>query len=613
MAFRARPQFVNPRLGAYFGIFAATLVGIVVMMLIFEQLGTNPRTLRRFMLLGLLSLFTAIGIAAYTVKPAEFLLSGRRVPASFNGLALALAALGGTGLAAGTGALFIAGFDALALPLGLIAGLVVMAVLFTPFIRKFGAPTLPSFLGMRLDSPTVRLAASGAAAISLLFILIAEVKVAAFAASWLTQGSERTAAWLVVVALLTMLIPGGIRSLSWTTAAQAIAALFAVLVPLAIVAVMETNLPLGQLSHGPVLRTIGRIEAVQGIGSPVATLLQFELPGIGLQPISGRFATPFSVIGPIAYALAILAIMAGTAASPMILTRVATAPTVYEARKSIGWTVVIAGILVMTMSAVAVFMRDKLMHEFLAAPPDRWPAMLKPLIDLGLAGLDGQARAGAPNAFLFRRDGVILALGVQQGFPLVLVHLLAIGILAAALAAAGSSLTQLGLIVGEDVVAPNGSALRRSPWRLHLVRGSMALVALVAGLMAAHLPGDPLDLVLWAAAVSGSTLFPVLMLAIWWKRTNAWGALAGFAAGLGIVVAGLLTNATDVVTLAPILLPTLAAPVAIMVTISVSKATPPPTRHMLEMVRDLRVPGGETVYDREMRLAAQRERQQQTP
>jgi cation/acetate symporter len=37
-------------------------------------------------------------------------------------------------------------------------------------------------------------------------------------------------------------------------------------------------------------------------------------------------------------------------------------------------------------------------------------------------------------------------------------------------------------------------------------------------------------------------------------------------------------------------------------TILASLATPAPTRSVLELVREMRVPGGEVIYDREMRL-----------
>ena len=55
--------------------------------------------------------------------------------------------------------------------------------------------------------------------------------------------------------------------------------------------------------------------------------------------------------------------------------------------------------------------------------------------------------------------------------------------------------------------------------------------------------------------------------------------------------------------------PAVAAPAAIVVALVVSHLTTPPGRHILESVRDLRVPGGETVYDREVRRARQRRAQ----
>jgi cation/acetate symporter len=42
-------------------------------------------------------------------------------------------------------------------------------------------------------------------------------------------------------------------------------------------------------------------------------------------------------------------------------------------------------------------------------------------------------------------------------------------------------------------------------------------------------------------------------------------------------------------------------PAAIAAIFAVSLATPPPSRHVLQIVRDIRVPGGEILYDREMR------------
>ena len=105
MSITARTRFVNPRLGTYFGIFASSLTGLVLLLIIFEQLGTSDALLRWAMLLGPLVLYAIVGLCAPTRDPYEFFAAGRRVPAGYTGLGLANAAMGATGVVAMTGAL----------------------------------------------------------------------------------------------------------------------------------------------------------------------------------------------------------------------------------------------------------------------------------------------------------------------------------------------------------------------------------------------------------------------------------------------------------------------------------------------------------------------------
>ena len=55
-----------------------------------------------------------------------------------------------------------------------------------------------------------------------------------------------------------------------------------------------------------------------------------------------------------------------------------------------------------------------------------------------------------------------------------------------------------------------------------------------------------------------------------------------------------------------------AIPASFAAAIITTYLTPAPSRHVLESVRDMRVPGGETLYDREQRLARLKQRQQRT-
>ncbi|MDH4980742.1 hypothetical protein [Hyphomicrobium sp. D-2] len=132
----SRARVVNPRLGTYFGIFVSLLVGLTLLLLIFEELGTSDALLRWGMLLGPLVLYMAIALCAPTQDSLEFFAAGRRVPAGYTGLAIGVAALGATGIVALTGVFFLIGFDGLFFSIGGIAGFVIMAVMIAPLLPQ---------------------------------------------------------------------------------------------------------------------------------------------------------------------------------------------------------------------------------------------------------------------------------------------------------------------------------------------------------------------------------------------------------------------------------------------------------------------------------------------
>src|SRR5215470_10695024 len=129
MAFTSRTRLVNPRLGTYFGIFTAAVTALVLMAMMFEQLGGSDTMVRLSMFAGPIGLYAVIGLGARAREVADYFACGRRVPAFFNGLVLAVTALGGAGFLALTGAFFSIGFDALCLALGFCTGLVFIALL----------------------------------------------------------------------------------------------------------------------------------------------------------------------------------------------------------------------------------------------------------------------------------------------------------------------------------------------------------------------------------------------------------------------------------------------------------------------------------------------------
>ncbi len=602
MSLTSRTRFVNPRLGTYFGIFASSLAGLVLLLLIFEQLGTSDSMLRWAMLLGPLVLYAAIGLCVPTQDPLEFFAAGRRVPAGYTGLGIGVAAMGATGIVAMTGVFFLIGFDALCLMIGGLAGFVIMAVLLAPFFRKFGTFTVPSYLGRRFESKTVRLLSACLLAPPALLMIAAELRMGAFAAGWLAGESQALMIILLVGAFITTVVLGGMRSLTWSGSAGSIAAVLALLVPVTIVAVMVTNFPLPQLTNGPLLRALMHSEAAQGLPVVDASSLTFALPVDGVAHIAKRFTAPFGAIGPTAFVVAMLTVLAGIASSPWLLPRVSMTPGVYETRKSLGWGTVYFGLIMLTAAAVSVYMRDFLMDMVRTMPAGTLPDWMRHLIEFGFVKVDPAATPLTFSSFGFLRDGVLLALPVAAGLPNVFVYFAAAGVVAAALVGAGAAASALGNVVAEDIV--NGMSWEPLPrtGRVHVGRLAIAGAAVLGGVIALIAHNDPLRLLLWSLALSGSTFFPVLVLSIWWKRMNAFGAIAGMSCGFAVAVLTILAGEANILGLDGALAGILGLPAGALGALLASIATPGPSRSVLELVREIRIPGGEVIYDREMRL-----------
>jgi cation/acetate symporter len=352
MAFTSRTRLVNPRLGTYFGIFAAAFAAIVLMALMFEQLGVTDPMVRMIVFGCPIALYAALGLLSARARRKTIFACGRRVPAFFNGLALGIAALGGAGFLALTGCFFLIGFDALCLSIGWYAGLVFATLLFVPFLRKVGAYTVPTFLGRRFDSRTVRVVAAAVLSVPILLLLAAEARFAATLRPGCSGSPERLTAVLVVSCVAAIVIAGGMRSLTWSSAAQGIAALLALAVSATIVAVMVSNLPLPQMTHGNILRTLTR----SGDGAQPAHHRRAELGGgtAGRGYRDAEQAHAAGVRQRRRHRLHHHVASWWRRASPLARAccrAPGTTPGVYEARKSGGWAVLVVGLVLLTLPA----------------------------------------------------------------------------------------------------------------------------------------------------------------------------------------------------------------------------------------------------------------------
>ena len=610
MAFDHRSRVVNPKLGNYFGIFTSAFVSLTLLVLVSEQLEVPQAYLCAAMLVFPILGYAAIGAFSYTQDPLDYFASGRRVPAFYSGLALALTAIGATGLVSATGVFFAAGFDGLCIVIGGLSGFVVMAILLAPFLRKFGAYTIPSYVGRRFQSRFLRLVVAVVVAVTMMLVMVAELQLAVAAASELSNLPRSVLALALALVVSLIVGIGGMRALSWSNVAQSIVGLLALLVPVAIVAVLLTNIPVPQLSHGPVLRELVRNEPALAVPIVEATWLQFNFANDGFEAIQKRFVDAFGNVGPIAFFMTIIIFLTGFAASPWLLPRVSATSGVYEARKSIGWATVIFGVAMLTLISIAVFVRHYIFEAVLVPQPDDVAPWLKPLIANGYAQLESSSSRVLATTLMMNRDSVLFSLPMAAQLPDVFWLLAVTGALALALAAISATGLGLANVLSEDVVHGLSWTPAETSTRLLSGRICVGLVISACVIVTLAAPADPLRLWMWSLSIVGATLFPLLVLSIWWKRISLAGAVVGTGVGFAVAVLAILAGEAGWFPLDGRIAGILGLPAAIAGLMGVSVLSRAPGRHELELVRDIRVPGGEILYDREMRKLRLRKRQQ---
>jgi cation/acetate symporter len=236
----------------------------------------------------------------------------------------------------------------------------------------------------------------------------------------------------------------------------------------------------------------------------------------------------------------LLCLSLGTASLPHILTRYNTTTSVASARRSVGWTLFFVALFYLTVPVLAVLIKYEILtnlvgHRFDELPQwvMQWRRIEPYLISISDVNGDGIVRW---SEIQMQPDMVVLAAPEISGLPYVMSGLIAAGALAAALSTADGLLLTIANALSHDVyyhmVDPSASSQRRVTVSKILLLG----VALFASFVASLNTGNILFLVGAAFSLAASSLFPVLVLGVFWKRTTRLGAVAGMVAGLVVCI-----------------------------------------------------------------------------
>jgi cation/acetate symporter len=235
------------------------------------------------------------------------------------------------------------------------------------------------------------------------------------------------------------------------------------------------------------------------------------------------------------FILLIFCLMFGTASLPHILTRYYTTTSVSAARYSVFWTLLFVVIFYLSVPALAAMVKLELFKNLVGisyADLPNWVLSWRKLDPPVLSIIDVNGDGFVQWAELsISPDMIILAAPEITGLPYVISGLVAAGALAAALSTADGLLLTIANAISHDVYYHliNKSASHQR--RVTIAKIVLLGVALFAAYVTSLRPGDILFLVGSAFSLAASSFFAVLILAVFSKRINQWGAVAGMLTG----------------------------------------------------------------------------------
>ncbi len=528
------------QLGRMYGTYTGGFIGFIILLAILEQVGVPNKVLGYLFVFFTLAVYAVIGVLTRTAQLCESYVAGRRVPAFYNGMATGAAWMSAASFVGMAGPLFLLGYDGLAWVLGWTGGFVLVSILIGPYLRKFGAYTVPDFMAFRFGGNFAR----GIAVIVLVCCsftyVTAQIYGTGLIASRFLGMQFELAVFAGLVGILLCAMLGGMRAVTWTQIAQYIVLIVAYLTPIVILSTKHYGIPIPELTYGAAIAEItAREQQMLATGLTTAAALKPHIQ-------------PFINYSPLNFFAIIFCMMVGTASLPHILMRYFTTPSVREARQSVGWSLFFIFLLYFSAPAYAAFSKLEVYTNIIGRDLTAVRPWMFTWGELGLIQICGKNAAsidaivaackaivGHPGVvrlqdFVINTDVIVLSTPEVAGLPYVISGLVAAGGLAAALSTADGLLLAIANALSHDVyykmLDPTAPTIRR----LTVARVLLFFVAVAAAATAATKPADILAMVGWAFSLAMAGNFPALIMGVWWKRTTAMGAICGMIAGFGL-------------------------------------------------------------------------------
>jgi cation/acetate symporter len=568
------------------------------------------------------ALYIGIAIWSRANSTSDFYIAGKGVSPVANGMATAADWMSAASFISMAGLIAFLGYDGSVYLMGWTGGYVLLALFLAPYLRKFGKFTVPEFIAERYYSKTARIVA----VICLIFIsftyVAGQMRGVGIVFSRFLEVDVTIGLLVGMGVVFIYAVLGGMKGITYTQVAQYCVLIFAYTVPAIFIAIQITGNAIPQLAFG---------SEIAGSGISLLDKLDDIVTSLGFDQYTS------GTKGRIDVFCITLALMAGTAGLPHVIVRFFTVPKVRDARTSTGYALLFIAILYTTAPAVGAMARYNLINTMQPGEigavdgnlvyEDR-PAWFETWQQTGLVQFEDKNGDGriqyyndANTAFAetakvygwqgnelsVDRDIMVLANPEISGLPSWVIALVAAGGIAAALSTAAGLLLVISAAVSHDLI--KGIFLPNISEKKELLAGRIAaaFAIMVAGYLGFDPPGWVAQVVAFAFGLAAASLFPVILLGIFFKRANKQGAIAGMLTGLFFTYGyieyfkGLFLkwagspwgeNVTEhwLFGISPEGIGVVGMALNFFVIIAVSYMTPAPPERIQHLVEDIRVP-----------------------
>jgi len=567
-------------------------------------------------------LYIGIAIWSRAHNTRDFYIAGKGVSPVANGMATAADWMSAASFISMAGLIAFLGYDGSVYLMGWTGGYVLLALFLAPYLRKFGKFTVPEFIAERYYSKTARVVA----VICLIFVsftyVAGQMRGVGIVFSRFLEVEVTVGLIIGMGIVFIYAVLGGMKGITYTQVAQYCVLIFAYTVPAVFIALQITDSALPQIAFG---------SEVTGTGVSLLDKLDDIVTSLGFNQYTSGEKSTIDVF------CITLALMVGTAGLPHVIVRFFTVPKVRDARISAGYALLFIAILYTTAPAVGAMARYNLMNtmqpgqvgavdgnlSYEARPEWMFTWEKTGLVNFEDKNGDGRIQyyndrnddfaataegyGWKGNELTVDRDIMVLANPEIAGLPNWVIALVAAGGIAAALSTAAGLLLVISAAVSHDLIKGIFAPSISDKHELLAGRIAAAFAIVIAGYLGFDPPGWVAQVVAFAFGLAAASLFPAILLGVFYKRANKQGAIAGMVTGLvftygyieyfkglflkwagspwgenvaenwlfgispeGIGVIGMLLNFT--------------------VALTVSHMTAPPPDHIQHMVEHIRVP-----------------------